>query len=205
MIENGQVETLIVKDLSRLGREYLRVGYYTEIYLPQKGVRFIAVNDAGDFLVASSTDFNPIPNRANVPRTPVRRCALSSGCRPSMVNAMAAKHRMAIRSVPPTARRSDEETTPIVKHIFELCAGGKGPSQIARILANERMLTPARYYCRKHGKGQAGMDMQRPYGWSSTSAGHILANQTCRGHIHLQKSSAISCKNSRFRFLPFLP
>ena len=51
MIENGQVETLIVKDLSRLGREYLQVGYYTEIYFPQKGVRFIAVNDGVDSLV----------------------------------------------------------------------------------------------------------------------------------------------------------
>ena len=60
MIEKDEVETLIVKDLSRLGREYLQVGYYTEIYFPQKGVRFIAVNDGVDSLVASSTDFNPI-------------------------------------------------------------------------------------------------------------------------------------------------
>ena len=48
MIENDEVETLIVKDLSRLGREYLQVGYLTEIYFPQKGVRFIAINDSVD-------------------------------------------------------------------------------------------------------------------------------------------------------------
>ena len=65
MIENDEVETLIVKDLSRLGREYLQVGYYTEIYFPQKGVRFIAVNDSVDSLVESSNDFNPIRNWAN--------------------------------------------------------------------------------------------------------------------------------------------
>ena len=65
MIERDEVETLIVKDLSRLGREYLQVGYYTEIYFPQKGVRFIAVNDGVDSLVASSNDFNPIRNWAN--------------------------------------------------------------------------------------------------------------------------------------------
>ena len=65
MIERGEVETLIVKDLSRLGREYLQVGYYTEIYFPQKGVRFIAVNDSVDSLVESSNDFNPIRNWAN--------------------------------------------------------------------------------------------------------------------------------------------
>ena len=65
MIENDEVETLIVKDLSRLGREYLQVGYLTEIYFPQKGVRFIAINDSVDSLVESSNDFSPIRNWAN--------------------------------------------------------------------------------------------------------------------------------------------
>ena len=65
LIDSGEVETLIVKDLSRLGREHLQVGYYTEIYLPQKGVRFIAVNDNVDSLVEGSSDFNPIRNWTN--------------------------------------------------------------------------------------------------------------------------------------------
>ena len=51
---------LTQEDLSRLGREYLQVGQYTEIYFPEKGVRFIAVNDGVDSLVESSNDFNPI-------------------------------------------------------------------------------------------------------------------------------------------------
>ena len=61
MIEAGEVSTLIVKDTSRLGREYLQVGYYMEIYFPQKNVRFIAVNDGVDSAVESSNDFNPHP------------------------------------------------------------------------------------------------------------------------------------------------
>ena len=64
MIEAGEVSTLIVKDASRLGREYLQVGYYMEIYFPQKNVRFIAVNDGVDSAVESSNDFNPIRNWA---------------------------------------------------------------------------------------------------------------------------------------------
>lgn len=64
LIENGEVDTLIVKDMSRLGREYLQVGHLTELYLPEKGVRFIAINDGVDSLVESSTDFNPIRNWA---------------------------------------------------------------------------------------------------------------------------------------------
>ena len=65
MIERGEVETLIVKDLSRLGREYLQVGQLMEFYFPEKGIRFIAVNDGVDSLVESSNDFNPIRNWAN--------------------------------------------------------------------------------------------------------------------------------------------
>ena len=65
MIEAGEVSTLIVKDASRLGREYLQVGSYMEIYFPQKNVRFIAVNDGVDSAVESSNDFNPIRNWAN--------------------------------------------------------------------------------------------------------------------------------------------
>ena len=65
MIKLGEVETLIVKDLSRLGREYLQVGYYLELFFPNMGVRFIAVNDGVDSLVEGSNDFSPIRNWAN--------------------------------------------------------------------------------------------------------------------------------------------
>ena len=62
LMENGQVETLIVKDMSRLGREYLQVGQYTELILPSYGVRFIAVNDGVDSLCESTNDFTPFRN-----------------------------------------------------------------------------------------------------------------------------------------------
>ena len=94
MIEDGEVETLIVKDLSRLGREYLQVGQLTELYFPEKGVRFIAVNDGVDSLVESSNDFNPIRNWAtsSTPRTPAKRCGPSSGCRRSAESVLAPNH-----------------------------------------------------------------------------------------------------------------
>ena len=65
MIKRGEVETLIVKDLSRLGREYLQVGYYLELFFPNMGIRFIAINDGVDSLVEGSNDFSPIRNWAN--------------------------------------------------------------------------------------------------------------------------------------------
>ena len=199
MIENDEVETLIVKDLSRLGREYLQVGYYTEMYFPQKGIRFIAVNDAVDSLVEGSNDFNPIRNWANelhaketskkvrtTKRMQAERGERSGGKVPYGYKKKSADGKDII---------PDEETSVIVQYIFKLCAGGKGPSQIARILENEQVLTPAHYYYRKYGKGQAEMDMQRPYGWSTNSVAHILENQTYLGHTHSLKSTTLSYKN----------
>ena len=93
MIENGEVETLIVKDLSRLGREYLQVGQLTELYFPEKGVRFIAVNDGVDSLVESSNDFNPIRNWANElhAKDTSKRCGPSRRCRRSAASVLAPK------------------------------------------------------------------------------------------------------------------
>lgn len=199
MIENNEVETLVVKDLSRLGREYLQVGYYTEIYFPQKGVRFIAVNDAVDSLVAGSNDFNPIRNWAN------ELHAKDTSKKVRAIKKMQAERgeRYGGRIPYGYMKRSpdskeiipDVETAPIVKRIFELCAGGKGPSQIARILESEQVLTPSHYYYKKYGKFHAGMDMQRPYGWSTNSIADILENRVYLGHTHLQKSTTISYKN----------
>lgn len=137
MIEQGQVETLIVKDLSRLGREYLKVGYYTELYFPTKGVRFIAINDAVDSLVESSNDFNPIRNWANelhakeaskkvraVKRLQAERGERHGGRIPYGYK----KAEGASKQIVP-----NEETAPIVKRIFALCIEGKGPGQIASI------------------------------------------------------------------------
>lgn len=198
MIERGEVETLIVKDLSRLGREYLQVGHYTEIYFPQKGVRFIAVNDSVDSLVESSNDFNPIRNWANelhaketskkvrsTKRMQAERGERSGGKVP---------YGYKCRDHDSKGIVPDEETASIVKRIFSLCASGKGPKQIARILELEQVLTPAHYYYRKYGKGHAGMDMDRPYGWSSNSVSHILENMTYLGHNHALKSTTISYK-----------
>lgn len=199
MIERDEVETLIVKDLSRLGREYLQVGYYTEIYFPQKGVRFIAVNDSVDSLVEGSNDFNPIRNWANelhaketskkvrtIKRMQAERGERSGGKVPYGYKRREHDSKEIV---------SDEETAPIVQRIFSLCASGKGPSQIARILEEEQVLTPAHYYYRKYGQGHAGMDMDRPYGWNKNSVVRILDSMTYLGHHHALKSTTISYKN----------
>ena len=138
MIEAGEVSTLIVKDTSRLGREYLQVGYYMEIYFPQKNVRFIAVNDGVDSAVESSNDFNPIRNWAN------ELHAKDTSRKVRAVKKLQAERGERLGGKPPygyktseadpTHLEPDAEAAEVVRQIFTLCASGKGPSQIARIL-----------------------------------------------------------------------
>ena len=199
LIENGQVETLIVKDLSRLGREYLQVGYYTEIYFPQKGVRFIAVNDGVDSLVEGSNDFNPIRNWAN------ELHAKESSKKVRAVKRMQAQRGERTGGAPPYGYKKkapdskeivpDEVTAPVVQRIFSLCAAGKGPSQIARQLTAEQVLNPSNYYFRQTGATLCGLDTSQPCRWSGASVAHILDNIVYRGHTLGLRTTTVSYKN----------
>ena len=201
LIENGEVETLIVKDLSRLGREYLQVGYYTEIFFPQKGVRFIAVNDGVDSLYAETNDFTPMRNYFN------ELYAKDSSKKVRIVKRAQAERGELLGGRPPygykrdeTVRKGivpDEEAAGIVKHIFSLCAEGKGPNQVARILTKEQVLTPSNYYYQKTGASHSGLDTTRPYNWSGSTVTGILDNKTYLGHMAGLRSTTLSYKNKK--------
>ena len=199
MIEAGEVSTLIVKDTSRLGREYLQVGSYMEIYFPQKNVRFIAVNDGVDSAVESSNDFNPIRNWAN------ELHAKDTSRKVRAVKKLQAERGEWLGGRPPYGYRKSEtaenylepdpEAAEIVRQIFSLCAAGKGPSQIARILADQNVLTPANYYFQKTGKTHEGRDVLRPCAWSETTVSDILGNIVYLGHTVGLRRTTISYKN----------
>ncbi len=201
MIENDEVETLIVKDLSRLGREYLQVGYLTEIYFPKKGVRFIAINDSVDSLIESSSDFSPIRNWAN------ELHAKDSSKKVRAVKKMQAERGERLGGRPPYGYRKaekdskeivpDEQTAPVVQHIFNLCASGKGPSQIARILTAEKVIKPTTYYYQTYGKAHKSMDLTRPYTWNASSVVAILDNPVYLGHTVGLRTTTLSYKNKK--------
>lgn len=201
MIENGEVKTLIVKDLSRLGREYLQVGYYTEIYFPQRGVRFIAVNDGVDSLYSESNDFTPMRNYFN------ELYAKDSSKKVRVVKRAQAERGELLGGRPPYGYRRDEkvrkgivpdeEAAAVVKRIFSLCAEGKGPNQIARLLTKEQVLNPTNYYYQKHGKSHASLDTTSPYRWCSSSVTGILDNKTYLGHMAGLRATTMSYKNKK--------
>lgn len=201
LIETGEVASLIVKDMSRLGREYLQVGYYTEIYLPEKGVRFIAVNDGVDSLVESSSDFNPIRNWAN------ELHAKDTSKKVRAIKRLQAERGERLGGRPPYGYKAkgdgskdivpDEETAPIVQRIFTLCASGKGPNQIACVLREEQVLTPGHYTYRKCGIAHPEMDMDYPYHWSATTIRDMLRNPVYLGHTLGLQTTTLSYKNKK--------
>ena len=201
LIESEQVETLIVKDLSRLGREYLEVGRLTELVFPSCGVRFIAINDGVDSLYESSNDFTPMRNWFN------ELHAKDSSKKVRAVKRLQAERGEILGGRPPygyckdeTVRKGivpDEDTAPIVQRIFSLCAGGKGPNQIARILTQEQVLNPTNYYFRKTGAEHKSLDTTMPYRWTSSTVTAILDNRTYLGHMPGLRTTTLSYKNKK--------
>ena len=136
-IEAGKVGTVIVKDMSRLGRNYLQVGFYTEMLFPQKGVRFIAVNDNVDSASEGmDNDFTPLRNLFN-----------EWLVRDTSKKIKAVKKSKGMSGKPVTSKPVygyvmdedenfiiDEEAAPVVQQIYQLCLAGNGPTKIARML-----------------------------------------------------------------------
>ena len=202
LMKNGQVETLIVKDMSRLGREYLQVGQYTELIFPSYGVRFIAVNDGVDSLYESTNDFTPFRNLMNEfyakdcskKGRSVVRLKAETGAR------VASKARYGYMKDPADPKRHmipDPETAPVVRYIFDLCVSGKGPSQIAKQLKEDKIPTPSYYYYQKTGVELNKWSITDPYNWGQRTIAGILEDETYLGHTINLKSTTLSFKNKK--------
>ena len=198
-IDAGRVGTVIVKDMSRLGRDYLKVGYYTEVYFSECGVHFIAVNDGVDNQSGTDSDFTPFRNIINEwyakdTSKKVRAVFKAKG--------NAGKH---LCTCPPYGYKkdeqdkqkwlADEEAAQVVKEIFSLCMRGYGPTQIARILTERKIDTPT-VHNRKHGLPATSLLMQSPNIWNTEAVKHILENLSYCGHTvnFTTKKRSYKCK-----------
>lgn len=179
LVEQGLVANFCVKDMSRFGRDYLQVGRYTELVFPSHDVRFIAVNDGVDS-AKGDNDFTPFRNLFNdfyAKDTSKKVRAIFHA------KAMNGKH----LGKAPYGYKSDlgdkslwildEEAAPVVKYIFDLSIAGKGPSQIARTLEREQILTTRALYAKQNGKPLP----ERPYHWSDQSVSGILERMEYTG------------------------
>ena len=180
-IEAGKVGTVIVKDMSRLGRNYLQVGMYTEMIFPQKGVRFIAINDGVDS-AQGENDFAPLRNIFN-----------EWLVRDTSKKIRAVKRSKGMSGKPITSKPVygylmdedenfiiDEEAAPVVKQIYNLCLAGNGPTKIARMLTEQQIPTPGTLEYRRTGSTRRyhpGYECK----WATNTVVHLLENREYTG------------------------
>ena len=183
-VEAGKIKRIIVKDMSRLGRDYLQVGMYTEIIFPDHDIHFIAVNDGVDS-TQGDNEFTPFRNIINEwyakdTSKKIRAVKKAKG--------MAGEH---IGSHAPYGYRKnpdnlkewlvDDEAAAVVREIFSLCVGGYGPTQIANILTERKILCPTMYAVSK-GLKQPSVVPEIPYQWNAPAVSKILERMEYLGH-----------------------
>lgn len=186
-VEAGKVGAVIAKDMSRIGRNYLEVGFYTEVVFPQKKVRFIAIGNGVDSSVQGSNEFAPFVNIIN--EFYVKDCSRKIKASFRM-KGNAGKHLCGniiygYKADPEDKYHwiIDEEAAAVVRRIYQLCIQGNGPFQIAGILQTEKVETPG-YYLAKQGLGnhKARLDEMKPYNWNMSTVRDILARPEYMGH-----------------------
>ena len=199
-IESGNVAHVIVKDMSRIGRDYLQTGFYTEVMFRQHGVHFVAIANSVDSDDRNSSEFAPFLNIMNE----------------WYLRDLSRKQRTAIRvkgeSGKPTTNCAiygykkdpndknkwliDEEAAAVVRRIFRLTIEGKGPYDIARILFEDKIETPAVYFG-KRGMGiwKSKEEFTNPYNWSGFIVGQILSKPEYMGDTVNFRSHKASYKD----------
>ena len=202
LIEAGCVKTLIVKDMSRLGREYLQVGQYTELIFPSYGVRFIAVNDGVDSQDESTNDFTPFRNIMNefYAKDSSRKLRAIFKLKAESGARIGTREPFGYIKDPKDPKRKivpDPDTMHIVKYIFQLCVWGKGPLQIANCLRKEQVPTPTAFYYYHHGVLPGRANMDDPCAWNQRTVANILENEVYLGHTVNMKTTNLSYKNKK--------
>mgnify|MGYP002541886193 CR=1 FL=1 len=202
-IEAGHVETLVVKDLSRFGRNYLQVGYYTEIVFPKKGVRFIAINNSVDSANPTENDLTPFLNIMNEWYAKDTSNKIKAVFKSRMQKGMRCSG-----SIPYGYKRSkddkqqliiDEPAAEVVRKIFRLACQGIGTTTIAEMLTEEKILIPSAYAAKNSPENCRHKEVADPYRWSATTVGYILDRQEYLGHTVLGKSICENFKTKQRR------
>ena len=173
LAEAGKVQTVIVKDMSRMGRDYLKVGYYTESFFVERDIRYIAINDGVDS-DKGDNDFTPFRNLFNdfYARDTSKKIRAVMRAKGNAGEHLCTNPPYGYMKDPADKKKwmVDEEAAEIVKRIFDLCIAGKGPMQIAKLLTAEHILTVKAHYAQRAGKPLP----EKPYHWDPKSVAGIL-------------------------------
>lgn len=197
MVESGLVGTIIVKDLSRFGREQVEMGRLTQIVYPSLGVTFISIQENVNTAAKTGLEMMPFYNIFN------EWYAEQTSKKIRAVWKSKAEYGKRVSSTVPYGYKKspedreqwliDEPAAEVVRKIFHLCLAGRGPSQIARDLEKEKILTPTAYY-NSIGRAANNASPANPYLWANRSIENILANRQYTGCAVNFKSTTVSFK-----------
>ncbi len=185
MIDEDRIGTIIVKDMSRLGRDYLQVGMYTEMVFPSHDIRFIAINNGVDSINGTENDMTPFINIFN------EFYAKDTSRKIRAVFKAKGNSGKPLTTVPPYGYLKDpedkfhwiidEEAAPVVKLMFELCVAGYGPSQISKELIRRGIPTPTEHF-EAIGVKVAARKSEQPGFWQQRTVVDILEKPEYLGH-----------------------
>ena len=201
-IEDGKINCVITKDLSRLGRNYLETGSFTEIYFPEHNVRYIAVTDGVDTAKGSTMDITPFKNLLNdmYAQDISKKIKSSLLTRQKQGKFIGTKAPYGYIKDPADKNHLliDERFAPIVRYIYKLAKDGIGITQIARRLTKEKIPRPVaaaaeelEYYDRYITTEESA------YKWTMGSVREVLRNPVYKGAIRGQKRPKISLKSEK--------
>jgi len=204
-IKNGKVGIVITKDLSRLGRDYLKTGYLLEDFFPNNNVRYIAINDDVD-TDNGINDFTPFKNIMNEWYAKDISKKIRSARRTKALNGefVASYAPYGYKKNPNDKHKLivDEEVREVVKKIFRLACEGKSALQICTVLKNEQILKPRAKILKETGRYYRELFEDHPYDWSPTTIQAMIKNQEYLGHIVSNKNGKISYKTKKLLAKP---
>ena len=185
LVDEGKIGIVVAKDMSRIGRNYLEVGMYTEITFPQNHVRFIAVNSGVDSANQQDNEFAPFLNIIN-------EFYVKDGSKKVRASMkLKGESGEYLTTIPPYGYMKDPEdkkkwvvdaeAASVVRRIFSLCVDGNGPTQIARILREKQVPTPTVYQSRM-GQAVRCIPPDNPYNWNGSTVSAILERMEYCGH-----------------------
>ena len=185
MIDEGRIGTIIVKDMSRLGRDYLQVGMYTEIVFPNNDIRFIAINNGVDSINGTENDLTPYINIFNefYAKDTSRKIKAVFNAKGNSGKPLTTNPPYGYLKDPEDKNHwlIDEEAAPVVRDIFKMCVAGKGPSQIAKELRRRGIPTPAEHY-QALGISTPAKLPDQPGFWQQRTIADMLMKPEYLGH-----------------------
>ena len=201
-VEAGKVGTVLVKDMSRIGRDYLQTGYFTEVLFRQHDVRFIAIANNVDSDDPGSNEFTPFMNIMNewYLRDQSRKVRAAVQLKGRSGKPITTNAPYGYKKDPEDHNHwlIDEEAAAVVRHIFHLSIEGHGPYEIANILMHEKVETPGYYFSKRSGDaGQGNSSPEHRYDWHGGTVLNILSKQEYMGHTVNFRTRKVSYKSKK--------